>query len=202
MGSYSGPRGYADGTASKPYGSPVQAVSFGATAGTYYFQFGSMSSAIQLEFQPNYIDGKPYVCVFRSPEQGTATTNRIDLSIPMRGLLVQRDTLDIRASVYWNTQTVYNTTGGINADTGYAYRHVMLGFAGGHGIFNSSQNSCSWSDSVGAVGAGYTGATGCGSFPNNLIWGTGQSGQAAYTNLSGTWSHWVYWGGVNNYYSG
>lgn len=195
-----GPRGSADGTPAKPFGSPVQAMSMGATSGSlYYFKYGSMSSAVQMEFNNKYYQDKPFCCVFRSPYASTATTNLLDLNIPMGGLLVQRDTLDIRAAVYWSTPITYNTlsgTGNNTADSGYAYRRVLLGGAGSHGLYNTSQQSCNWGDSVGAVGAGWTGAT-CGLWPNDLKWGTGQSGTAVYTNLSGTWSHWVYWTGIN-----
>ena len=202
MGIAYGPRGYATGTLTQPFGSPVQAMVYGAQSGaTYYFKYGSMSSAVQLEFQNNYYEGKPFCRVFTSPYNSTATVNRLDLSIPMAGLLVQRDTLDIRAAVYWSTPIVYNTvsgTGNNTADSGYAYRRVLLGGAGSHGIYNTGQQSCNWGDSIGAVGAGWTGTT-CGSWPNALQWGTGQSGTATYTNMSGTWSHWIYWGGTNQW---
>lgn len=197
-----GPRGYADGTINSPFGSPVQAMVMGAASGVvYYFKYGSMSSAVQMEFNSNYYESKPFCCVFRSPYAGTATTNLLNLNIPMGGLLVQRDALDIRAAVYWSTPIVYNTlsgTGNNTSDSGYPYRRVLLGGAGSHGLYNTSQQSCNWGDSVGAVGAGWTGST-CGSWPNDLKWGTGQSGTPVYTNLSGTWSHWVYWGGVNQW---
>lgn len=197
-----GPRGYAEGTLAKPFGSPVQAMVMGAVSGsTYYFKIGSMSSAVQLEFRNNYYENKPFCCVFRSPYASTATVNQLNLNIPMKGLLVQRDALDIRAAVYWSTPIVYNTlsgTGNNTADSGYAYRRVLLGGPGSHGLYNTSQQSCNWGDSIGAVGAGWTGAT-CGSWPNDLKWGTGQSGTATYTNMSGTWSHWVYWTGANNW---
>jgi hypothetical protein len=200
MGINYGPRGNADGSSTRPFGSPIQAAVFGAISGSlYYFKFGSMSSAVELEFQNDYYYSLPYCCVFRSPYNSTATVNRLDLNIPMKGLLVQRDTLDIRAAVYWSTPIVYNTlsgTGNNTADSGHPYRRVLLGGAGSHGLYNTSQQSCNWGDSVGAVGAGWTGST-CGSWPNALQWGTGQSGTATYTNLSGTWSHWIYWGGVN-----
>lgn len=196
-----GPRGYADGTLTKPFASPVQAMVMGATSGSiHYFKYGSMSSAVQLEFQNNYYENKPFCCVFRSPYAAAATTNQLNLNIPMKGLLVQRDALDIRAAVYWSTPIVYNTLSGVGnntADSGYPYRRVLLGGAGSHGIYNNTQQSCNWGDSVGAVGAGYNGS--CGTFPNGLIWGTGQSGNANYTNLSGTWSHWIFWGGTNQW---
>ena len=200
MATHYGARGYAEGTLAKPFGSPVQAAVFGASnGGFYYFKYGAMSSAIQLEFRINYYDSKPFCCVFRSLFAGTASTNRLDLNIPMSGFLVQRDTLDIRAAVYWSIPTSYNSTGisGNNsADSGYAYRRVILGGAGGHGLYNTSQTQCNWGDSIGAVGAGWDGST-CGTFPNDLKWGTGQSANPIYTNMSGTWSHWVYWTGVN-----
>lgn len=202
MATHYGGRGYADGTAANPFGSPVQARVMGAASGgSYYFKYGSMSSAVLLEFQAEYYESKPFCCVFRSPYNSTATTNRLDLNIPMKGLLVQRDTLDLRAAVYWSTPITYNTISGVGnntADSGYAYRRVLLGGAGSHGLYNTTQQSCNWGDSVGAVGAGWTGAT-CGTWPNALQWGTGQSGTATYTNLSGTWSHWIFWGGTNQW---
>jgi hypothetical protein len=200
MATHYGPRGFADGTLSKPFGSPVQAMVMGAASGgTYHFKADTMSSAVQLEFQNNYYEGIPFCRVFTSPYNSTATLNRLDLNIPMKGLLVQRDTLDIRAAVYWTNPILYNTLSGVGnntADSGHPYRRVLLGGAGSHGLYNTTQQSCNWGDSVGSVGAGWTGTT-CGSWPNALQWGTGQSGTATYTNLSGTWSHWVFWGGVN-----
>jgi hypothetical protein len=199
MGVAFGPRGYAAGTSTDPFASPMQAQVLGAVdGGLYYFKSGAMSAALQMEFRQSYYENKPFCCVFRSPYNSTATTNLLGNSIPMAGLLVQRDALDIRAAVYWSTPITYNTlsgTGNNTADSGYAYRRVLLGGAGSHGIYNNTQQSCNWGDSIGAVGAGYNGT--CGTFPNGLIWGTGQSGTPIYTNLSGTWSHWVYWGGVS-----
>lgn len=179
-----------------PLASPVAAQAAGLPAGIYEFQSGGMTSPVLMEYQPNYYEGRPFCCVFRSPYGATATTNRIDLNIPMAGLLVQRDTLDLRAAVYWSTPITYNTVGGSGnntANSGYSPRRVILGGAGGHGIYNTSQTQCNWSDSNGAIGAGYDGST-CGSFPNSLVWGTGQAGSNTYANRSGTWSHWVTWG--------
>lgn len=183
------------GSILNPLSSPVQAQSAGYTAGSYYFKSGAMSSPLLLEYQPNYYEGRPFCCVFRSPYRSTATTNRIDLNIPMGGLLVQRDTLDLRAAVYWSTPITYNTVGGAGnntADSGYSPRRVILGGAGGHGIFATNQTQCNWGSATGAIGAGWDGTT-CGSFPNDLVWGTGRSDTATYENRSGIWSHWVTW---------
>jgi hypothetical protein len=184
-----------DGSLSNPFLSPVQAQSLAISAGTYYFKSGAMSSAQLLEYQPNYYESRPFCCVFRSPYRSTATTNRIDLNIPMGGLLVQRDALDLRAAVYWSTPITYNTVGGAGnntADSGYSPRRVILGGSGGHGIFATNQQQCNWGSATGAIGAGWDGST-CGSFPNDLVWGTGRSDTATYENRSGTWSHWITW---------
>jgi hypothetical protein len=188
------------GSSLNPLSSPVQAQSLGYAAGNYYFKSGSMSSAQLLEYQPNYYESRPFCCVFRSPYASTATTNKIDLSIPMGGLLVQRDALDLRGAVYWSTPITYTTVGGAGnntADSGTGYagsnaRRVILGNSGGHGIFNTGQSSCNWPSAAGAIGAGWDGGT-CGSFPNGLIWGTGNGSTPTYDNRSGTWSHWITW---------
>lgn len=179
-----------------PLASPVAAQAAGLPAGTYEFQSGGMTSPVLMEYQPNYFEGRPFCCVFRSPYGATATTNRIGLNIPMAGLLVQRDTLDLRAAVYWSTPITYNAVGGSGnntANSGYSPRRVILGSAGGHGIYNTNQTQCNWLDGAGAIGAGWDGST-CGSFPNDLKWGTGQAETSTYANRSGTWSHWVTWG--------
>ena len=181
-------------TSSDPLSSPVQAASLGIASGNYYFKSNAMSTAQLLEYRLSYYDSKPFCCVFRSSFGGAATTNKIDLNIPMAGLLVQRDTLDIRGAVYWSSPITYTTVGGSGnntADSGYSPRRVMLGNGGGHGIYNTSQQQCSWGDSSGSIGAGYNGS--CGTFPDSLIWGTGQ-GSPFYANTSGTWSHWITWG--------
>jgi len=186
-------------SASNPLSSPVQAQSLGYAAGSYYFKSGAMSVAQQLEYQPNYYESRPFCCVFRSPYGSTATTNKIDLSIPMAGLLVQRDTLDLRGAVYWSVPITYTTVGGTGnntADSGTGYagsnaRRVILGNAGGHGLYNTGQSSCNWPSAAGAIGAGYN--LNCGTFPNGLIWGTGSGGSPVYDNQSGIWSHWITW---------
>jgi hypothetical protein len=181
------------GSLLNPLSSPVLAQSLNYSAGTYYFKSGAMSAPLLLEYQPNYYENKPFCCVFRSPFRATATTNRIDLNIPMDGLLVQRDALDLRAAVYWSTPITYNTvtgSGNNTADSGYSPRRVILGGAGGHGIYRTDQTQCNWGNSTGAIGAGYNGT--CGTFPNDLVWGTG-TGSSNYNNQSGIWSHWITW---------
>lgn len=204
-GFYSGPLGAAMkpliglsrgsmGTFDNPLNSPSDAQRLRYRSGLYFFRSGTMSAPVLLEFEQNYFENRAWVCVFRSPHRAIATTNRIDLNIPMGGLLVQRDALDIRAAVYWSNRITYNTTataGNDTANSGYSPRRVILGYNGGHGIYNTSQQQCAWGDSTGSIGAGYDGST-CGSFPNDLHWGTGTNG-ATYANRSGIWSHWITW---------
>lgn len=181
------------GSSTNPFTSPVQAQSMNTSAGTYYFKPAGLGTAYQMEFQPRYFEGYPWCCVFRSAYATAATVNLLGNSLTMKGLLVQRDALDWRAAVYWNNNQVYNTTSGLTADSGwYGARKVMLGYGGGHGLYNSSQNVCSWGASTNSLAAGYNGSS-CGSFPDNLLWGTGYIDTATYANRSGTWSHWIYW---------
>jgi hypothetical protein len=198
-----GPRWYSivDGSVNHPFASPMQAQVLSVASGNYYFKSKYMASPELLSFQPRYYENLPFCCVFRSTVQTAATTNKIDLYIPMRRLLVQRDTLDIRAAVYPTyVNSHYGTTStdieigtGIFVNNGWDFK-IMLGQAGGHGIYNSSQEPCNLVSSTGSIGAGYNGTT-CGSFPDNLLHGTGTN-NAVYDNISGTWSHWVYWQGV------
>jgi hypothetical protein len=178
------------------FSSPVQASNFNFPAGTYWFKSPSMSSALQMYYEPNYYEGKPWVRVFRSAVSSTADINLLGNSIDWEGLLVQRNTLDIRATGYYSAKRLYNERGNesqsdlTTSGTRAGYR-VYLGYAGGHGFYNTAQGTCSWGGSDGGVGAGWNGST-CGSFPNDLKWGTGTS-SASYTNISGTWEHWIYW---------
>ena len=193
-----------DGTFDRPFGSPFQAQGLGFPKGQYYFKNGTMSIPYQLEYIPYYYEGRPWCLVFRSAYRKTASVNRLDLNIPMAGFLVQKDSENVRAAVYWaqSTPITYNTVSGSGnntADSGYSPRRVILGGAGGHGIFRTDQSQCSWGNSSGAVGAGYDGST-CGGFPNDLVWGIGDTGgSATYNNRNGSWSHWVTWNGDNFY---
>jgi hypothetical protein len=153
-----------------------------------------MSSSRQMYYAPNMADGKSWVKVFSSPYSSTATINEIGNSIDFEGFLVQRNDAASRAYSYFGAKQLYNTRSSTDLTSGGTKSgfRVYLGQAGGHGFYNTVQSPCSWGDSNGAVGAGWNGST-CGSFPNGLIWGTGQSGTPNYTNLSGTWEHWIWW---------
>lgn len=178
---------------SSPVTSPQELTLAEAPAGDYWIKPNGFSSAIQMYFKPGLADVRGWVRVFSSPYSGTATVNLLNQGIPWKGILVQRSDNQLQGYTYFSTNQLYNSRTSTSTSSGgnrSGYR-VYLGGPGAHGIYNTSQSPCNWGNSSGAVGAGYDGST-CGSFPNNLIWGTGTSG-AAYTNRSGTWEHWIWW---------
>lgn len=183
--------------AQRAFPSPTYAQSIGASAGTYHFKSSSMTSSTQLYYSgSNYEDSSAFVRVFSSPFASTATVNFMDLSIPFNKFLIRRDDGAYKALVRFDTDQLYNETLGITGSSGTnnigqtVGLKVMLGGAGGHGVYNSNQQRCNWGNSTGSVAAGFDGQ--CGSFPNGLRWGTG-TGSASYTNMSGTFEHWVSW---------
>lgn len=172
----------------------------GKPAGVYWFSPPGYSlGAIQLYYDSSLHSlGYGWVQVFSSPFGGAATVNEIDKNLPLTQMLVR--TSD---GVYWDTAgwnngayrrfiTRGNADGGSDLSTTgtkVGYR-VFFGMAGGHGIYNTSQDTCNWGNSTGAIGAGYDGS--CGSYPNNLRWGIGTS-SANYTTINKTWQIWIRW---------
>ena len=166
--------------------------------GTYYFRPPNNTATSDV-FQMYYrvMAGNGFVRVFSSPYNDTATVNLINLSIPLTQLLVQRDNGDFRTTAGWNDGALRyfntrNTTGDLTTTGDRIGSRIYFGYPGGHGIYNTTQLVCSWSNvGTGAVGAGYDGAE-CGTFPNGLRWGT-STNTANYDNRSGTWELWLRW---------
>jgi len=169
--------------------------------GTYSFAYPNASVTTNFTTYSLYYSGANFqstgfgwVKVFESPYNGAATTNRLNVSLSFIQIGFQRSD-----GAFWQTAGFGNyvsfntrndtTTATTGTRTGY---RVFLGYAGGMGIYNTVQNQCSWGEAPGAVGAGYDGGT-CGSFPDGLRWGTGQTGTAVYANMSGTWQAWIRW---------
>jgi hypothetical protein len=170
-------------------------------AGNYYFGYpnGAVEptpSTFLMNYSGANFNGTGYgwALGFQSPYGGTATVNFLNNSLSTTQIMVRRsdnafwETAGITGYFQFNTRNDTNT---MTNGTRSGYR-VYLGYAGGHGIYNTVQGICSWGDSAGAIGSGWSGST-CGSFPNDLKWGTGQSGDATYANLSGTWQIWIRW---------
>lgn len=182
-------------SSSHPAGSPEELRQYGfSQAANYWYKIDTMPSAVQLYTDFTLQDSRPWVRVFSSPYNSTATINEVGKNIPWTGFLVQRNDNSFRGHTYFSTPQLFNTRSSLDISTGgnRSGSRIFIGNAGGHGIYNASQQPCNWGDSNNAVGAGWNGST-CGSFPNGLIWGTGQSGTATYANLSGTWEIWITW---------
>jgi hypothetical protein len=183
-------------SAENPATSPTSLYNSGAgitTAGFYWFLGPGMSAPRQLYYRPNYFDSRSWVRVFSSPFAGTATVNEVGYSIPWKGFFLQRDTEDFRGTGYFTTYQTFNTrsdTATATSGTFSGYR-IFIGQAGGHGFYNTSQSPCSWANSGGALGAGYDGS--CGTWPNALRWGTGNSGTPNYSMVGGTWETYIWW---------
>lgn len=182
-------------SAGNPASSPAELRSLQITkTGNYWYQIGTMASAVQLFTNFNLEDNKPWVRVFSSPYGSTATVNEVGKNIPWTGFLVQRNDNQLRGYTYFSTPQLFNQRNSTETSTGgnRSGMRVYIGYGGGHGIYSTTQGVCNWSIATNAVGAGWNGNL-CGSFPNSLIWGTGQSNTATYTNLSGTWEIWITW---------
>lgn len=176
------------------YSSPQQVTS----DGFYRYETADPKrEPVNLFTKVNLVDGRNWVRVFSSPFASPATVNEVGKSIPFKGFLIQGVDGSFRTYSYFSTNQLFNTrnlrdttTGGNKS--GFA---VYIGYAGGHGFYNVNpiQSPCNWSNSVGLVGAAYDGT--CGSFPNALRWGTGQSGTAVCKMVAaGTvWETWITW---------
>jgi len=184
----------ADGSAAdRPASSPEQIRALGLASGTYFIRDGAMTAARSLLVEPTSMGAAAWARGFESPYAGAATVNHVGLGMPFTGFLVQRSDGFSRQSVTFTSRQVFNQTTGITADGGYASaRKVMIGYAGGMGLYNSGQNVCSWGTAAGAIGSGWDGGT-CGSWPDGLRWGTGNGANSTYDNRSGTWQVWLSW---------
>jgi hypothetical protein len=178
---------------------PVTSIStfeaFSPSAGTYWIKPTGIATAFQVTYSgTNYrTSGNGFFRWYRTVDQSAPTENLIDNSYPWNLMMVEKEgsswqTIGSNSNVLFNTK---NSTETFPNGTRAGYR-VFFGYAGGHGIYNTAQNTCSWGDSSGAIGAGWNGAT-CGSFPTNLIMGDGQASVPEYTNRGGTWSFWFRW---------
>ena len=185
------------GSKDNPASSPQQLQDLGYPTGSYWIKGSGMGSAVAMTVRMRYIDGKPWVLGFASPYRSTATVNLVGNSIPWKGFAVQRQDKEFRQTAYFATAQVFNSRNDLSTSvatigTRPGYR-VFIGYAGGMGIYTTSQQTCNWSSTnAGAAGAGYNGST-CGSFPNDLVWGTGNNSSATYDNQSGNWEVLIWW---------
>jgi hypothetical protein len=195
------------GTPLNPAKSPQELQNRGFRDGYYsmYDTTSEQTQAVIMYVFMNLIDSKAWAVGFASSYASTAEVNNINYKIPWTGLAVRRvstTSLTNRSSnvgpetAYFDETRKFDTddstveSNGLGTRVGY---RVYLGYAGGHGIYTTSQDVCSWGlTTSGAIGAGYDGST-CGTFPNALRWGTGPGGTATYDNRSGYWQILIHW---------
>jgi hypothetical protein len=176
------------------YSSPQAIQDAGFTGDGYFMIQGpGQTKPIEMLVRCNYIDSKPWVLGFASTYASPFTTNLVGNNIPWKGIAVQRNDTAFQQTAYFTSNQLFNqrniqvtSTSGTRA--GF---YVYIGYAGGMGIYSTTQSVCSWSTTNGAVGAGWDG-TNCGSWPNGLIWGTGD-GSTAYVNRGGAFEVLLWW---------
>jgi len=192
-----------DGSSASLATTPAQLRMNGITqSGTYWISADTGAGGttpVQAYVHFDMLDGKDWVSVFEMTQNtqssSTLVNNLLGNSIPFFGFNVQVPAGSNYYSYYSTVQSYNSGTGFSTSTTGgnMAGYKVILGYAGGHGWYNSGQASCSWSTSSGAVGAGWDGGT-CGTFATALRMGTGSSSSATYTLISGNWRFWIWMG--------
>ena len=163
-------------------------------AGWYWFKDHNMTKPEYTYFRSDY-----WALAFSSKTYGNASFDLINKGVGWNYLRVQSKDNAHSNRVWFASKQDYATRGNSATSTsssksGYLTgMRVYLGAAGGHGIYSTSQSVCNWGSAANAIGAGWDGVN-CGTYPNNLIWGTGQSNSAQYTNITSgeVWEIWIY----------
>jgi hypothetical protein len=131
---------------------------------------------IMVQRVPNYTDvtiGANWTLLATLNDGGAITNNQIGNSLPFTSLKAEcTDSSNSTTATFSSTQLANATTGILSNNN----KKVMLGYAGGTGIYNTSQNQCNWASDSGMVGAGYDGS--CGTYPTDLRTGVGNDSDA------------------------
>lgn len=169
--------------------------SFSGVAGnTYWIQPNGTGSVVQAEYSgANYKGtGYGYFKYWSSPDLSAPTVNLYGQGLSWNVFMVEKaggawEWLGFTGSyLQFNARNDLTAIGTFGTRAGY---RVFFGYAGGHGIYNTAQQTCNWGSSGGSIGAGWDGST-CGSFPSALRMGVGVSGTPTYTDRGGTWNFW------------
>lgn len=168
-------------------------------AGWYWFRDHNMTKPEYTYFGTDY-----WALAFSSKTYGNASFDLINKGVGWDYLRVQSKDGAHMNRVWFASKQDYATRGNSATSTsssksGYlSGMRVYLGAAGGHGIYTTAQSVCNWNIATNAIGAGWDGGTlqnqACGGYPNNLVWGTGQSNSAVYANITPdeVWEIWIY----------
>ena len=161
-------------------------------AGWYWFKDHNMTKP-----EYTYFDTVGWALAFSSKTYGNASFDLLNKGVGWNYLRVQSKDGTHMNRVWFASKQDYATRSSTStSSTKSLYisgMRVYLGSAGGHGIYNTSQSVCNWSTAANAIGAGYDGSN-CGSYPNNLVWGTGVGNSPSYTNITSgeVWEIWIY----------
>lgn len=166
---------------------------FSGTAGeTYWIQPPGAASPFQAEYSGDDYRGTGlgYFNWWKSAYNSAPTVNFYGQGYQWNNMLIEQENSENWADIGFSELQTFDlrtatATGTWGTRRGF---RVYFGQAGGHGIYNTSQNVCNWGNSTGSIGAGFDGST-CGSFPDGLIMGTG-TGSSTYSNRSGVWNFW------------
>jgi len=162
-------------------------------AGWYWFRDHNMTKPEYTYFGTDY-----WALAFSSKTYGNASFDLINKGVGWNYLRVQSKDGAHMNRVWWGGSkqdyATRSSTSTSSSKSGYiSGMRVYLGAPGGHGIYSTSQNVCNWSTAANAIGAGWDGVN-CGTYPNNLVWGTGQSNSPVYVNITSgeVWEIWIY----------
>lgn len=160
--------------------------------GWYWFRDHNMTHPDYTYFGSDY-----WALAFSSKTYGNASFDMLNKGVGWDYLRVQSKDGAHMNRVWFASKQDYATrtsTSTSSAKGGYLTgMRVFLGGAGQHGIYATAQAPCNWNIATNAIGAGWDGVN-CGTYPNNLVWGTGQSNSAVYTNITSgeVWEIWIY----------
>ena len=175
-------------TEGNPATSPADLRLNGITTDGDYYINSSANGQTATRLVPvrfNYHDGRDWVIAYQSVYNTSPSIEHLGYSIPWKGLLVEQGD-GTKQTAYFSAFRPYNQTNSTTTATSgtkSGYR-VYLGLAGGHGIYNTGQSPCSWSECSGMSGSIYDGD--CGTYSSNPQLGV--CGGAPFGNVvTGTW---------------
>ena len=176
------------GTLNNPVTSSNLSTFAGNAGDSYYVTSGSFTDTVEYSGANFKGQGRAYWLAWHGGYNTTQVSSILGQNFSFSHILIEGyggyHTMTFSSARTFNA-TSSTTTASSGSRSGY---RLFLGYAGGHGIYNTSQSICSWGNSSGAFGSQYDGS--CGSYPNSLRMGTGSAG-AYPTNVGGTWKFWI-----------
>ncbi len=164
----------------------------GIAGDIYYVNSGSFNDSIEYSGANYKGQGRGYWLAWHGGHNTSQVSSILGQNFSFSHILIEAiggpntyHTMTFSSARTFNTQ---NSTGTASGGTKSGYR-LYLGYAGGHGVYNTGQSVCNWGSSAGAFGSGFDGS--CGSYPNSLRMGNGAAGTPYYNSYGGTWKFWI-----------